>query len=68
MKEQNSKELIKLGRILEVPGKMRKSSTFGSSYKSTISTINYEILMGRGISSFSFILLYSLPSRESGEE
>ena len=47
MKEQNSKELIKVGRILEVPGKVRKSLTFGSSCKSTISIINYEILMGR---------------------
>lgn len=36
LKEQNSKELIKLGRILEVPGKMRKSLTFGSSYISLL--------------------------------
>lgn len=67
LKEQNSKELIKVGRILEVPGKVRKSLTFRSSCKS-ISIINYEILMGRGISSLSFILLYSLPSRKGCKE
>ena len=67
LKEQDSRELIKLGRIFEIPRKVRKVLTSRSICKS-ISIINYKILMSRGIYFFIFLLSYSLPSRESWKE